>query len=159
MTDPPGVALSPAEIAVPAGNFPEVRARFPDHVLDAVGDGRIWADAGPAALAATHQTWVRDPVTDAYLLDVLREPHDGTTWVFRHDPAIRLPRAEVVERTSDGVPRLAPDLVLLFKAKRPRPKDQADFDRVVPRLPLARRHRLAALLARAHPGHQWLTRL
>lgn len=110
-------------------------------------------------LAATHQTWLRDPASGSYLLDVFREPHDGDTWVFRHDKTITLPRAEVIGRTPDGIPYLAPELVLLFKAKHTRPKDQADFDATVPYLSQAQRATLASLLARAHPAHRWLARL
>jgi hypothetical protein len=144
------------EIAVPAGRFPEVRDRFAGYALDAVGDGRIWADATPEALAGTRQTWVRDPATDQYLLDVFREPHDGDTWICRRDETIRLPYGDIIRRTADGIPYLSPELVLLFKAKNLRPKDQADFDGTVPHLAPGQRETLVGLLERAHPGHQWL---
>lgn len=147
------------EIAVPAARFPEVRARFPGLLLDAVGTGRIWEDAGPEALAATHQTWLRDAATGDYLLDVFREPHDGDTWICRHHPSIRLPYDDIIRRTPDGIPYLVPELVLLFKAKHARPKDQADFDRTLPHLTADRRGTLADLIARAHPGHRWLADL
>ncbi|WP_345639357.1 nucleotidyltransferase domain-containing protein [Rugosimonospora acidiphila] len=147
------------EIAIPAARFPEVRDRFPGYVFDAVGSGQIWENATPEVLAATHQTWLRDPATGDYLLDVFREPHDGETWICRHDPTIRLPYREIIHHTADGIPYLAPELVLLFKARHARPKDQADFDAVVPHLTLAGRTTLAELLARAHPGHRWLANL
>jgi len=147
------------EIAVPAAAFPEVRDRFPGYAFDAVSSGRIWENAAPEVLAATHQTWLREPATGSYLLDVFREPHDGETWTCRHDEAIRLPYSEVICRTPDGIPYLAPELVLLFKAKHARPKDQADFDATVPRMTPAQRRTLAELLARAHPGHHWLANL
>ncbi|MFE9746545.1 nucleotidyltransferase domain-containing protein [Saccharothrix saharensis] len=147
------------EIAIPAAGFPEVRARLTGYAFDAVGGGRIWADATPEALAATHQAWLRDPATGDYLLDVFREPHDGDTWICRHDETIRLPYRDVVRRTDDGIPYLAPELVLLFKAKHTRPKDQEDFARTVPLLSATQRGTLAVLLARAHPGHRWLAEL
>lgn len=78
------------EIAIPETGFPEVRRRFPGYVFDAAGSGRIWEDARPETLAAVHQTWLRDPATGNYLLDVFREPHDGDTWISparREDPA------------------------------------------------------------------------
>lgn len=147
------------EIAIPAAGFPEVRARFPGYAFDAVRSGRIWEAATPEVLAATHQTWLRDPATGHYLLDVFREPHDGDTWICRHDQTIRLPYREVVHHTDDGIPYLVPELVLLFKAKHVRPKDQADFDRTVPLLTATRRDTLAELLTRVHPGHRWLADL
>ena len=51
---------------------------------------------------------------------------------------------------------LAPELVLLFKAKAVRPKDQADFDATVPWMRLHQREMLAELLEHVHPGHAWL---
>ncbi|MFG3392900.1 nucleotidyltransferase domain-containing protein [Streptomyces parvus] len=147
------------EIAVPAGRFPEVRRRFPGYVFDAAGSGRIWEDAAPDVLAAVHQTWLRDPATGDYLLDVFREPHDGDTWICRRDESIRRPYDEIVHHTRDGIPYLAPELVLLFKAKHARPKDQADLDATVPYLSPEQRTSLARLLDRVHPGHPWAAAL
>jgi hypothetical protein len=114
---------------------------------------------GRQVLAATYQTWLRDPATGNYLLDVFREPHDGETWVCRREATIRLPYSEIIHHTPDGIPYLAPELVLLFKAKHARPKDQADFDETVPHMTPAQRTALAGLLARVHPGHRWLANL
>jgi uncharacterized protein CbrC (UPF0167 family) len=147
------------EIAIPAAHFPEVRDRFTGYVFDAVGSGRIWQDATPDVVAAVHQTWLRDPATGNYLLDVFREPHDGDTWICRHDETIRLPYRDIIHHTHDGIPYLAPELVLLFKAKHARPKDQADFDHTIPHMTPPQRETLAQLLARAHPGHRWLADL
>ena len=147
------------EIAIPAASFPEVRSRFAGYIFDGVGSGRIWANATPDVLAATHQTWLRDPATGNYLVDVFREPHDGDTWICRRNEAIRLPYREIIQHTRDGIPYLAPELVLLFKAKHARPKDQADFGATVPHLTPGQRKTLAGLLARTHPGHPWLAEL
>ncbi|MFJ9907467.1 nucleotidyltransferase domain-containing protein [Streptomyces sp. NPDC101152] len=147
------------EIAVPAAGFPEVRERFPEFVFDAVGSGRVWASAGAEALAATHQTWLRDPATGQFLFDVFREPHEGGMWICRRDDSLRLPYHAIIERNTDGIPYLVPELVLLFKAKDPRVKDHADFDGVLPLLSQVRRDVLGRWLTRVHPGHPWLARL
>ncbi|MEU6328147.1 hypothetical protein ABZ851_12820 [Streptomyces sp. NPDC047049] len=147
------------EIAVPAASFPQVRDRFPGYVFDAAGSGRIWEDATPEALAAVHQTWLRDPATGNYLLDVFREPHDGDIWICRRDERVRLPYSDIVHHTQDGIPYLAPELVLLFKAKHARRKDQTDFEATVPHMTSAQRETLAELLARVHPEHPWIADL
>lgn len=147
------------EIAIPAARFPEVRDRFPEYVFDTVDGGRIWENASPAVLAVTHQTWLRDPATGNYLLDVFREPHDGDTWICRRDETIRRPYRDIIHHTQDGIPYLAPEFVLLFKAKHARPKDQTDFDQTIPHLTAAQRETLAELLARVHPKHPWLAAL
>jgi hypothetical protein len=59
----------------------------------------------------------------------------------------------------EGIPYLAPEIVLLFKARHDRPKDQGDFTGVLPLLNPGRRAWLAAALARVHPGHPWISEL
>ncbi len=147
------------EIAVPAGRFPEIRERFAEFTFDAIGAARIWESATPEALTATRQTWLREPETGRYLLDVFREPHDGDTWICRRDETIRLPYADIIRHTSNRIPYLTPELVLLFKAKHVRPKDQADFDGVLPLLTPAQRETLSRLLKQVHSGHAWLADL
>ncbi|MER7580261.1 hypothetical protein [Kitasatospora sp. NPDC097691] len=150
---------SDLEIAVPAAGFPEMRDRFPEYVFDAVGWGRVWPAAGADVLAATHQTWARDPANGRFLFDVFREPHAGGTWICRRDGSLRLPYDAIIERTVDGSPYLVPEVVLLFKAKAARPKDQADFEGVLPLLGQERRDVLRGWLGLVHPGHPWLARL
>jgi hypothetical protein len=147
------------EIGIPAADFAAIRDRFDGYVFDGVGQDCLWPDATAEVLAATHQTWLRDPASGDYLLDVFREPHDNGMWVCRHNETIRLPYVEIVRHTVDGVPYLAPELVLLFKAKHARPKDQRDFEAVLPELSPAQRARLAKLIGQMYPDHRWLTGL
>lgn len=147
------------EIAIPAAKFHEVRDRFAGYAFDVVGSGRIWPNASLDVVAATRQTWLRDPATGNYLLDVFREPHDGNIWICQRDETIRLPYKDIIHHTDDGIPYLAPELVLLFKAKHVRGKDQTDFDQAVPHMTPAQRATLAELLAHLHPGHHWLAHL
>ncbi|WP_328296588.1 hypothetical protein OG389_01440 [Streptomyces sp. NBC_00435] len=146
------------EIAVPAARFPEIRARFPGFAFDVVASDRLW-ELTPEVYGLGHQTWLRDPSTGNFLVDVFREPHDGPTWICRRDPSVRLPYASVVRHTPDGIPYLAPELALLFKAKATRPKDQHDFAGALPLMDAVQRRTLAELLAHVHPGHSWLTDL
>ncbi|MGC4879781.1 nucleotidyltransferase domain-containing protein [Micromonospora sp. DT43] len=147
------------EIGVPAGRFPEIRERFAEFAFDAVDSGRIWEAATPQVLSVTWQTWLREPDTGRYLLDVFREQHDGDEWICRRDATIRLPYADIIRYTSARIPYLIPELVLLFKAKHVRPKDQADFDGVLPLLAHSQRATLSTLLRQVHPGHVWLAAL
>lgn len=103
-----------------------------------------------------HQTWGLDRSAGCWRLDVFREPWEGDTWVCRRDPALRRPVAEAIEHTRDGIPYLAPELVLLFKAKHARGKDQADLARALPLLEPARRSWLGDALRLVHPGHEWI---
>jgi hypothetical protein len=102
---------------------------------------------------------VLDVEADAWRMDVMLEPGDPTTWVYRRDESIRAPRPFMVGRSVEGVPFLEPHGVLLFKAEGTRPKDEADRASCLPRLGGGRRAWLAAALARTQPGHPWLERL
>jgi hypothetical protein len=67
-----------------------------------------------------------------------------------------MPYGDLILRTDDGIPYVIPEVVLLFKAKAPRPKDQSDFLQALPVMDSTRRSRLAGWLSRVHPGHPWL---
>jgi hypothetical protein len=145
------------EIAVPRDRFGEVAEALGDCEIFVIHDALAWP-LGEAddLLDDSHQTWVREPGSGSWRLDVFREPADGDTWLCRRDESIRLPYDRVIERTADGIPFGRPELVLLFKAKHARERDDGDLAAVLPRLGRERRRWLAMALARVHPGHRWL---
>ncbi|HEY2443144.1 MAG TPA: hypothetical protein VGI31_08425 [Streptosporangiaceae bacterium] len=146
------------EIAIPAAGFPAVRTALGDLEFDVVGDGRRWP-ADSEAFGVHYQTWGREPGNGIYRIDVFREPHDAGIWICRRDESIRRPYDAVILRSADGVPYLAPEIVLLFKAKHARPKDEADFAGLLPLIGPDRRDWLTAALRQVHPGHHWLASL
>jgi hypothetical protein len=153
------------EIAVP--NTPEafgqVRNALAGYQIEVAGGpppGQLWPVDSPA-FGAHHQTWVSEAGPDGqpgrvYRLDIFREPQRDGQWVCRRDESIVLPYEEIIRRDPAGIPFLAPQIVLLFKAKHARPKDQADLAGVLPLLTSGQRSWLAAMLRRIHPGHDWL---
>ena len=150
------------EIAVPGERFDEIRAALPElDVFVPVGEGCLRPLEGltPAELAETHQSWFREPHTGIWRLDAFREPSVGETWICRRDDRVRRRFSEVIMRTADGIPFGAPEIVLLYKAKHAREKDELDFAGVLPLLSQARRTWLAEALAIVHPGHRWLPAL
>ncbi len=72
---------------------------------------------------------------------------------------IRYEARQVILRTQDGVPYLAPEIVLLFKAKKNRDKDDRDFEQVGDQLPPERKAWLRDALSQYDPRHKWLSRL
>jgi hypothetical protein len=115
---------------------------------------QIWARRGPGQ-PSTADDLAADPTTLGFLLE------QGSTdrWVFRRYPAVTRPLRQLGRATADGVPYVAPEVALLFKAKAPRFKDQRDFDRVLPVLDGAARAFLAWALEQAQPGHPWRAQL
>lgn len=144
------------EIGVPRQGFDEIARRLVGYELFAVGDGLVWPMAVSIELADAHyQTWVREPSTGRWRLDVMREPAEGDTWICRRDDRIRLPYDRLILRTADGVPYGRPEVMLLFKAKATRPKDEDDLAAVLPLLDRAARQWLSEALELVHPGHPW----
>jgi len=150
------------EFAVPAAHFALLPPLFPE--LD------FWVPAGEGVLVpltasaladdSQHQTWAWDPAAGRWRFDVFREPHDGDVWICRRDEQrIRRPYPEIIRHTADGIPYLAIEAVLLFKAKHARAKDEADFTGVLPLLSQAERGWLDATLGLIHPDHPWRARL
>jgi hypothetical protein len=99
------------------------------------------------AVPAAEFAQVRDALDDVEF-DVV-----GAGRRSRRDPGLRRPYRDVVRHTDDGVPYLAPEIVLLFKAKARRPKDEADLASLIPVLDGAQRDWLARSLTVVHPGH------
>ena len=80
-------------------------------------------------------------------------------WLFRRDARVRRPIATIGSVTTEGIPYMAPEIQLLYKAKAPRPQDEADFARTFPHLSQASRTLLVQALALVYPGHRWLLEL
>ena len=150
------------EIAVPAALFPEIQARLEGLGLRlfAVDDGEVIALAPGEAPGRGFQTWAMEPAVQGWRLDVMREPGDAETWVYRRTGELSAPRTWTCGRTAAGVPFVAPQVALLFKAKEtPRDKDEADFALAAPRLSSEARAWLTDALRLIRPGHPWIDRL
>jgi hypothetical protein len=85
--------------------------------------------------------------------------HDGDTWISPRDERIHLPLEEATFVAGDAIRYLRPELVLFMKARVARPKDDADLDRILPRLEPKAIDSLRAWLDLVHPGHRWIARL
>ena len=147
------------EITVPKASFWAIRDALPELEFVIVGAGRKWSLSDDVAFAMTHQTWGRDRASGDYVLDVFREPHDGGVWVCRRDHSIRMPYAELFQRNTAGLPYVIPEVVLLFKAKLARAKDEQDLEGVLPFLSPSSKSWLRDAMERVHPGHPGITRI
>ena len=149
------------EIAASNERFDEIAAALDGlEIFVITGPGRACPLADAAdRLEETHQTWVREPEAGRWRFDVLREPSADGDWVCRRDPRIRLPYDDVIAWTDEGIPYGRPEIVLLFKAKHARPKDDADLAAALPLLEPSARRWLAQALELVHPGHRWLAEL
>jgi hypothetical protein len=149
------------EVAVPTTAFERARTLLPELEFHVPSDDEqlVPIDSDPSRFAEHHQTWGLDRDAYAWRIDIFREPSSAEKWVCRRDARIRLPYEQLIERTADGIPYARPEVVLLFKAKAAREKDEDDLDAVLPRLGATRRAQLREWLALVHPGHAWLERV
>jgi hypothetical protein len=148
------------EIAVPHDRFDQIAAALEGYEFFVVAEERVWPLALAGTLLATHhQTWVREPATGRWRLDVFREPSAGDRWVCRRDSRLQLPYERLIAWTDTGIPFAQPEVVLLFKAKALRPNDVSDYEAVLPRLAPQQRRWLREALEIVHPGHPWLADL
>jgi Aminoglycoside-2''-adenylyltransferase len=150
------------EIAVPNDFFAEIQARLENLGLKLIANfnGQMTALAPGEAPGRGFQTWVMDPAVDGWVMDVFREPGDAETWIYRRTGELSAPRAWATGRSAAGIPFVAPQIVLLFKAKAAtRDKDEADFALAAPRLSPEARDWLVAGLKVVQPGHPWIDRL
>ena len=158
----------------------ELEVGRPDQrALHAYLAGWTWVKAAPRPGAAPGEDWEQTPWAESEWLEpplhqVFALPPGGDAgdvlgfflndivdgeWAFRRNQQIRRPANEVGRRSHQGIPIMAPEIVLAYKAKHQRPKDQHDFDASEPLLNEEQRAWLEQTLALCHPGHPWIARL
>ena len=103
-----------------------------------------------------HGLWARRDAARGWQVEFLLAETEGDEWVYRRDANIRMPFADVILRTREGVPYLRPELLLLNKSARVRDRDELDFEAV---LPLLDDHARARLHGWLPPAHDWRARL
>jgi hypothetical protein len=119
--------------------------------------GRLEPWPAGARLELPHSSlWCRRDADGPWELQILLgEAHDGVWW-SRRAPSIRLPVGELGLVSATGIPYLRPEILLLFKAKKPRVRDEIDFEAALAALPASARARLRSWLPGGHP---WRRRL
>ena len=80
----------------------------------------------------------------------------GSDWIFRRNPDVSMPISKMGFHPLWGLPYLAPEIVLLFKAKHLEARDRVDFDHAIPALSADARQWLRDAIEKTHPGHEWL---
>jgi hypothetical protein len=124
-----------------------------DHFIVLPWEGE-WLELPVFQLRADSQDVMSPPEFDIFLNDI-----GDDQWLFRRCPAVTYAMARIGRRTASGIPYVAPEWQLLYKAKRAEDKDWHDFEAVVPLLDVGARSWLRQALERAHPGHEWIEKL
>jgi hypothetical protein len=126
---------------------------------DPPGTLRPWRP-GEVLPPGVHDIWCRPGPAAPWRIQIMLDESAGPDWVSRRDPRIRRPVASLGRSAAGGVPYLVPEVQLFYKARVPRPKDEADFSAILPVLtPAERDWLLAALAATGARDHPWCARL
>jgi hypothetical protein len=97
---------------------------------------------------------------DGLHLDIQLNRRAGDDWVFSTKANLTMPVSRCITRSAEGVPILAPEVVLFYKAiGEIRPHDDADFRALAPTLDAPARDWLRQALVALRPEHEWLPAL
>ncbi|GAB3950045.1 hypothetical protein GCM10028832_02780 [Streptomyces sparsus] len=130
------------------------------YVADPPGQGQLrpWP-SGEALPRPLHDIWCRRTPAAPWLVQLMLDEAEGDQWVSRRAPQIRLPLERLGRTSPAGIPYLAPEVQLFYKAKATREKDETDFEAVLPLLDASQRLWLADAIEVIAPDHPWRLRL
>jgi hypothetical protein len=120
--------LLPAHIH---SRFPVAGEQLPDRVDNAAGQG--------------------------FGLEFQMNERSGGDWVLSREPLISVPLTRCVQQSAWGVPTVAPEVLLFYKASGLRRRDKLDFLALLPHLTDEQRDWLRNAISLV--GHPWLTQL
>ena len=92
-------------------------------------------------------------------IEILLNESNQTEWLYRRNENIRRSLVKIQLESSAGVNFLCPEIVLLYKSKNPRAKDEQDFQAVVKRLDAERKEWLKDAIKVSNSEHHWLRSL
>jgi hypothetical protein len=108
------------------------------------------------------QEWLELPVHEIHggddrgaELELLLQESDDWHWRFRRDQRVQMPLGDVGLRSASGIPILRPEIVLLYKAKKARARDEADFASARSTLSDSQVAWLVDALDCCYPDHPW----
>lgn len=104
-----------------------------------------------------HVLWCRHANFVPDFVEVLLNEATPTDFLFRRNGAITLPLGRTFLPSQSGLPILAPEIVLLYKARAAaEPNNSADFHLLRRFLDPSQRDWLKAAITKLHPYHDWL---
>lgn len=137
-------------------------------IRELLGSWDLWAadplgklcpwQGGETLAAGAHDTWCRPRRTGPWRLQLMLDESCGNLWVSRRHPRVRRPISSLGRRRREGIPYLAPEVQLYYKAQAPRPKDERDLEAVLPVL-TAQEWLLAAVHTTYGRENPWAQRL
>lgn len=103
-----------------------------------------------------HEIHAENKDSDLSHLEILLNESSNDEWRFRRNPNITRPLSVLGLRSENDIPFLSPEIVLLYKAKNPNPRDEADFKNVLKTLKQEPREWLKQAVQTCYPEHSWI---
>jgi len=92
-------------------------------------------------------------------LEVLLNESNGKEWTFRRNKSVTKPLSKLYLTSNFGIKFLCPEVVLLYKSKNPRVKDEQDFQAVIKHLNAKSKEWLKNAISVCYSQHHWLESL
>jgi len=104
---------------------------------------------------------------DGFWLDINLCERSDRDWVLAREPRVALPLERCIRQSAWGLPMVAPEVILFFKAtlyvgtkNHLRPRDEVDFTALLPLLSDEQRVWLREAVSRVYVGeHPWVERM
>jgi hypothetical protein len=125
--------------------------------IDGKGEWVEW-EAGEMLTLPTFQLKAKRPGHDVDL-EFFLDDAVNNVWRFRRNEVITRSLYDIIRYSPEGIPHLAPEVQLLYKAKHHRAKDESDFEAALPHLDRRQRFWLLRSLRAWNPTDPWLKRV
>lgn len=119
------------------------------------GERSVWRRSESLELPV-HELHCFNATADPQQLEVLLNESNENEWVYRRNERVRKSLAKCLLTSNAGVRILCPEVVLLYKSKNPRAKDDQDFAAVIKYLDTERKDWLKNAIAFCDSEHRWL---
>lgn len=106
-----------------------------------------------------HEIHCFNETFEPQFLEILLNETNGDEWLFRRNIKITRSLSKLYLTSHLGMRFLRPEIVLLYKSKNPRLKDEQDFEVVATHLDAESRQWLKAALIVCYDKHHWLQKL
>ena len=116
-------------------------------------------DRWPTVEDPASQLWIRADAISPWILDMPLTPDADGLWTHKFLPDHVAAVEDVTWSDDDGIRYLLPEIVLTYKARLQRPKDEPDFEATLPVLGELRRAWMRNALSILVPDHPWIERL
>ena len=93
------------------------------------------------------------------LFEILLNESNETEWLYRRNQKARRPLVKIELESNAGIKFLCPEIVLLYKSKNPKAKDEQDFQAAVGHLDAEQKEWLKGAIALTDSQHRWLQSL